>query len=83
MDKKETKFNDVVVVGKMYSFGSPKTLYCVVKYVDVSSLKAEAGDVLPVYYVSSYYDYKVGDNLLLVDDGSKVSLYYKKKEVKR
>lgn len=78
MDKKDVKFNDVIVIGRMNNMGASKSLYCVIMYCDISKLKVETGDSLPVRYVSSFYDYKIGDSLLLVEDGERVSLYYKK-----
>lgn len=78
MDKNDVKFNDVIIIGKMHRMGSSKCLYCVVKYCDIQYLKIEEGDFLPVFYVSSYYDYKIGDTVLLVEDKNKMSLYYKK-----
>ena len=78
MEKNDVKFFDVIVVGKMYKMGSSKCLYCIVRYEDVSCLKLVDGEVLPVLYVSSYYDYKIGDTVLLVVDKDKMSLYNKK-----
>ena len=68
----------MLVIGKMNYMGAAKCLYCVVKFKDVSSLKIEAGESINVSYVSSFYNYNIGDRLLLVEDGEKVSLYYKK-----
>lgn len=83
MENKKVRFYDVICIGKMNSFGDSSNLYCVVKYSDLSGLKVENGDLLPVYYVSSYYNYCIGEVALLVEDGDKVKLYRKKrKEVK-
>lgn len=78
MEKKDVKFYDVIVVGRMYCMGSVKSLYCIVKYNDIAGLKVVSGETLPVSYVSSYYDYKIGDTVLLVEDKDKMSLYNKK-----
>lgn len=78
MDKKDVKFFDVIVVGKVYYMGSSKCLYCIVRYKDIACLKVVAGETLPVSYVSSYYDYKIGDTVLLVEDKDKMFLYNKK-----
>lgn len=78
MEKNNVKFFDVIVIGRMNNMGSAKCLYCVVKYNDIVSLKVEAGESVPVNYVSSYYNYNIGDTLLYVVDGEKASLYNKK-----
>lgn len=78
MDKTDTKFYDVVVIGKMHYFGASKSLYCIIKYIDIAKLKGEEGESLPVRYVSSYYDYNIGDTVLLVENKDKMSLYNKK-----
>lgn len=83
MDNKKVKFSDVICIGKMHLFGDISNLYCVVKYSDISGLKVEKGDLLPVYYVSSYYNYCIGEVALLVEDGDKVKLCKKKEGGKK
>lgn len=78
MENKKVKFYDVICIGKMHLFGDTSNLYCVVKYKDISNLKVEKGEYLPVIYVSSYYNYCIGEIALLVEDGDKIKLYRKK-----
>ena len=56
----------MLVIGKMNYMGAAKCLYCVVKFKDVSGLKIEAGESINVSYVSTFYNYNIGDRLLLV-----------------
>lgn len=83
MENKKVKFNDVICIGKMHLFGDTNYLYCIVKYSDLSGLKVEKGDLIPVYYVSSYYSFCIGEVALLVEDGDKVKLYKKKEGGKK
>lgn len=78
MENKKVKFFDCIIIGKMYHFGDSNNLYCVVKYCDLSSLKVIKGEYLPVYYISSYYNYGIGEVALIVEDCDKVKLYKKK-----